>query len=333
MNVSRLERKNSALFLFIIIFGSNVSAQEGPNLEDLLVLVDDSCPIIWEPIESKIKLNEAPTDIWQADTADKQSFISYMEALIIEQGGDPTIAATLADDDLSVATECQVRKIDVTATLLREAPVDLARAMSDSEGFLENAIGNDGSTPELGGASCLDIKQRFPLSVSGAYWLDVTGGDSGDAVQAFCEMELDGGGWTLIAHFDGAWNQDNIFTEPNGTYKADRSVADGSLGLMDEIDDTEMIISIFSADPVYAKQNNNYLRLAYGVASPLTNVGPTPCSSGSFTYSLELDGSQAENGFVGGCSATNWYVKNNVGGGLVSLSRASGFLKFSNPQI
>ncbi len=55
-----------------------------------------------------------------------------------------------------------------------------------------------GGSQDLPVASCKALVEAAPLTVSGVYWLDPTGGDTADAFQTWCEMELAGGGWTLL---------------------------------------------------------------------------------------------------------------------------------------
>nr|VFK77929.1 MAG: Fibrinogen beta and gamma chains, C-terminal globular domain [Candidatus Kentron sp. SD] len=49
------------------------------------------------------------------------------------------------------------------------------------------------------GSSCKAIKEGNPLVTSGVYTIDPDGMDSIDPLEVFCDMETDGGGWTLVA--------------------------------------------------------------------------------------------------------------------------------------
>jgi len=51
------------------------------------------------------------------------------------------------------------------------------------------------SSPVL---NCKDLKQKAPSLVSGVYWIDPDGGSHGNAFQAYCDQQKDGGGWTLV---------------------------------------------------------------------------------------------------------------------------------------
>ncbi len=48
------------------------------------------------------------------------------------------------------------------------------------------------------GASCQDVLDAGSSHGDGLYWIDPNGGDPGDALQVFCDMTEDGGGWMLV---------------------------------------------------------------------------------------------------------------------------------------
>ncbi|XP_029185444.2 uncharacterized protein LOC114953371 [Acropora millepora] len=64
--------------------------------------------------------------------------------------------------------------------------------------YLENPFrARLGAVQSLPGLSCKDIKDSNEDSATGEYWIDPT--ISNDAFTVFCDMQTDGGGWTLVA--------------------------------------------------------------------------------------------------------------------------------------
>ena len=46
--------------------------------------------------------------------------------------------------------------------------------------------------------NCKDLKNKKPSVASGVYWIDPDGGYHGNAFEAYCDQQTDGGGWTLV---------------------------------------------------------------------------------------------------------------------------------------
>jgi hypothetical protein len=80
----------------------------------------------------------------------------------------------------------------------------------------------DGRTPAGAGASCWGIKQAFPSSSDGTYWLYQPGLDR--PTQFHCDMTTDGGGWVLVARGRHNWN---FRTAGQGTPATLRGTVDG----------------------------------------------------------------------------------------------------------
>eukprot|EP01116_Phalansterium_solitarium_P004376 TRINITY_DN1537_c0_g1_i1.p1 TRINITY_DN1537_c0_g1~~TRINITY_DN1537_c0_g1_i1.p1 ORF type:complete len:507 (-),score=103.28 TRINITY_DN1537_c0_g1_i1:287-1807(-) len=113
------------------------------------------------------------------------------------------------------------------------------------------------------GLSCLHIKQRLPDSPSGVYYI---GASVGTAVPLWCDMTIDGGGWTQV------WLQDPAvkYFSPSIPYLAGTvSLVSSSLRMM------------FA----YANQNNS-LSNAWTFATPPPFWTATPMAAGPCVYAM-----------------------------------------------
>ena len=58
---------------------------------------------------------------------------------------------------------------------------------------------DDGSEQDAAGVTCATINDAYPGLVDGVFWIDPNEGAKDDAFQTFCDMTIDGGGWTLLS--------------------------------------------------------------------------------------------------------------------------------------
>ena len=70
-------------------------------------------------------------------------------------------------------------------------------------------VGDCGYTPDSAGLSCQDILDRCPGTQSGEKWIEP---DGTNAILAYCSMDEEGNGWTLI------YNRNNAYFSPDHMY-------------------------------------------------------------------------------------------------------------------
>ncbi|MBA3283192.1 MAG: hypothetical protein H0U29_13275 [Acidimicrobiia bacterium] len=85
--------------------------------------------------------------------------------------------------------------------ILGVVPVTSAVTASKADAAVPQA--GDGTTSATAGASCWGIKQQYPTSANGTYWLLTASMDR--PAQFACDMSTDGGGWVLVARGRNGW--------------------------------------------------------------------------------------------------------------------------------
>lgn len=255
--------------------------------------VKHACPTFWESLTSEIDLSQRTGNYWENDPEGFQEFVDYLSAAMADNPPTEEGLNAMANDRLTIATECATQRAALMQYQMESMPNDILVAMESVGAGLGEAIGSSvGFSAENPGDSCKDIKTRYPDVLDGAYWIDVTEGAPDDPMEVFCDMTTDGGGWTFVGYLSGATsNPLNFFTEPYGEYSLSRelTVDHYSLGIMDELDDTEMIISMDYPDPDAAILNERFVQVRYDVNHPTFNNGPMPCTPGYFEYVLDHD--------------------------------------------
>ena len=168
------------------------------------------------------------------------------------------------------------------------------------------------------GLSCKAILEELGAADDGSYWIDVPGDNINKGTKVYCDMTTNGGGWTMVAYLnDGAPANffGNIHNENH--YSESREEIDNtySLGIMDHMDDTELMITFDSPDPAIAIQTNKVIQFSYPVDTGFFNNGPFPCLEpvGLLGFRVGLDGDYDDEWSVSSCTSSEAYLKHSSG--------------------
>ena len=119
----------------------------------------------------------------------------------ISEGNHTHAAADLTGNLADLTGNLAASRIDGqldAANLPSSIDAGLITGTLDSSTLPASALAPTGADAGTAAVSCRSLLEDYPNTASGTHWLDPDGGSSHDAFEAYCDMDYDGGGWTLV---------------------------------------------------------------------------------------------------------------------------------------
>ncbi|MCO7188924.1 MULTISPECIES: fibrinogen-like YCDxxxxGGGW domain-containing protein [unclassified Pseudoalteromonas] len=175
-------------------------------------------------IKRGIWLSTYAQDHWLQVAFERQAYITSFRVFLYSGASDPgmgvkNVTLQVSQDNINYVDHesfSLAKSLDQLVTLTEPAIGKYIRLkITSTQGHSYRAIGeleyyggfvsHDPVTPPeeptpTTGTTCATIKQQNPDATTGLYQIDPDGNEGTPAFYAHCEMTLNGGGWTLVAH-------------------------------------------------------------------------------------------------------------------------------------